>query len=495
MADERPTGHSEREDRRWKLERLRSMGLDPYPSLVERTHTIADFLRAFAAHVQKRDEVVVVGRIRTIRRHGGSTFVLIEDGTAQMQVYIRRDRVGAASYELVRTYVDPGDYVGVRGAAFTTKTGQQSLDATAFRILTKALRPLPEKYHGLRDTETRLRKRYLDLLASEDVRALFRQKARFWQSIRTFLLAHDFLEVETPVLENVPGGADAEPFVTHHRALDRDFFLRISLELPLKRLLVGGFERVFEIGRIFRNEGISSEHLQDYTQLEFYWAFADYTQLMSFVEELYQSAIQTVTGSLTVASRGRTIDWKSPWKRYDYYELFQTYVSLDLRKATEADLKAALATNTIPHDGVVGRGRSIDLLYKTLVRPHLQEPGFLLDPPVDIEPLAKRHPDDPQRVQRFQVVAWGTELGKGFSELNDPGDQRERFLEQQALRTAGDTEAQRLDEDFIEALEYGMPPAAGFGFSERLFAYLMDRPLRETVLFPPMKQATKENES
>lgn len=470
------------------------MGLDPYPSNVERTHTIADFLGAFDAHIQKHDDVAVVGRIRTVRRHGGSTFLSIEDGTGMVQVYVRRDRVGAESYELVRSYIDPGDYVSIRGTAFTTKTEQRSLEVSAFRLLTKALRPLPEKYHGLRDTETRLRKRYLDLLANDDVRTLFRQKARFWQSVRTFLLAHDFLEVETPVLENVPGGAEAEPFVTHHRALDRDFFLRISLELPLKRLLVGGFERVFEVGRIFRNEGISNEHLQDYTQMEFYWAFADYTQLMTFVEELYQSAIQAVTGSLTVTSRGRTVDWASPWKRYDYYELFQAHVSLDLRKATEADLKTAMTANNIPRDNIASRGRMIDLLYKTLVRPHLHEPGFLLDPPVDVEPLAKRHPDDPQRVQRFQVVAWGTELGKGFSELNDPVDQRERFMQQQALRAAGDAEAQRLDEDFIEALEYGMPPAAGFGLSERLFAYLVDRPLRETVLFPPMKHAAQENE-
>ncbi|MEK7498650.1 MAG: amino acid--tRNA ligase-related protein, partial [Patescibacteria group bacterium] len=285
-----------------------------------------------------------------------------------------------------------------------------------------------------------------------------------------------------------PGGADAEPFVTHHNALDTDFYLRISPELSLKRLLVGGFEKVFEIGRIFRNEGIDAEHLQDYTQLEFYWAYSNYEELMEYVEKMYKKVIEATTGSLVTHWRDHEIQWGGVWPKIEYFKIFKEKTGLDLDVATEEDLKKKAQGEGIRLEDHVGRGRLIDLIFKKLIRPHLIQPIFLIDPPVDIEPLAKRRPGHPHQVERMQVVACGTELGKGFSESNDPVDQRLRFEEQMKLREMGDKEAQYLDDDFVEALEYGMPPAAGFGVSERLFAILMDKPVRETVFFPLMRR-------
>jgi lysyl-tRNA synthetase class 2 len=327
----------------------------------------------------------------------------------------------------------------------------------------------------------------LDILTHPELKEMFKKKSRFWQTVREELRVAGFVEVETPVLEAVPGGADAEPFVTHHNALNQDFYLRISLELPLKRLLVGGFEKVFEIGRIFRNEGIDREHLQDYTQMECYWAYADYEEMMKFTEELYKKIVKSILGKPISKFGENAIDWEKKWKRVDYYEIFKSESGLDLKKVTESDLFKKAKELKLTPEKHLGRGRLIDLIYKKVVRPKLIEPSFLIDPPVDVEPLAKRREDDPTRVERFQIMAAGTELGKGFSELNDPLDQRKRFEEQMALREKGDKEAQRLDEDFLEALEYGMPPAAGFGMSERFFAVLMDRPVREQQIFPLMK--------
>jgi lysyl-tRNA synthetase class 2 len=294
--------------------------------------------------------------------------------------------------------------------------------------------------------------------------------------------------VETPVLENLPGGAEAEPFKTHHNALDEEFYLRISLELPLKRLLVGGYDKVFEIGRIFRNEGIDREHLQDYTQLEFYWAYSDYHDVMRLTEKVYKEVIEKTCGGLVTEFGGKKIDWSKKWPSVDYVEAFKkANDGLDPISASHTELAAKTRELKLEVDKNAGKGRLIDLIFKKTVRPTLIEPCFLINPPVEIEPLAKRHPENPAVVERFQIVACGTELGKGFSELNDPDDQRARFEEQMKLRAAGDAEAQYLDEDFLEALQYGMPPAGGFGVSERLFAILMDMPIRETVFFPLMR--------
>jgi lysyl-tRNA synthetase class 2 len=323
---------------------------------------------------------------------------------------------------------------------------------------------------------------------------MFRKKAAFWRAFRDFLLDNGFLEVETSVLEFIPGGAEAEPFKTHLKALDMDLFLRISLELPLKKLIVGGYEKVFEIGRIFRNEGIDKEHLQDYTQLEFYWAFHEYNDLMKLLEKMYKTVIKKTTGGLVTSYEGKKINWGKKWRRVDYVEAFKKAVKLDPLSATRAELLEKAKAMNLGPDNHVGKGRLIDLIFKKTVRPTLQDPCFLIDPPVEIEPLAKRHRKDPRRVERLQIMAAGTELGKGFSELNDPLDQRARFEDQMKLREAGDIEAQRLDEDFVEALEYGMPPTAGFGISERLFAVLMDKPVRETVFFPLMRPKPHEPE-
>ena len=475
-------------DRLWKLEDLQKLGHDPFPAKGERTHTVAEILVDFAKFFQAIHKVTLAGRIKALRTHGGLIFGNIEDGTGSMQFMLRSDDLGEDKFMLFEKHFDIGDIFEGTGTLIETKRGEKTLLLSDFHILTKSLRALPDQFHGLKDTELRLRKRYLDLLANADVREMFRQKSIFWQSVRDFLTEQGFLEVQTPVLESVPGGADAEPFITHHNALDRDFYLRISLELPLKRLLVGGYEKVFEIGRIFRNEGISTEHLQDYTQVEFYWAYADYNDLMKFIEKMYRKIVKNLFGATKATSQGIEVDWGKTWKRYDYYELFEQNTKIDLTKADVAELRAAADKLKIKYEKFADKGRLIDLLYKRTVRSKLVEPGFLIDPPVEVEPLAKRSAKDRGRVERIQVMAWGTELGKGFSELNDPIDQRKRFEEQMKLREAGDREAQMLDEDFVEALEYGMPPAAGFGMSERLFAVLMDKSVRETVIFPPMKE-------
>lgn len=310
--------------------------------------------------------------------------------------------------------------------------------------------------------------------------------------MRQFLSERGFLEMDMPILESTPGGAEAEPFVTHHNALDRDFFLRISLELPLKKMLVAGYEKVFEIGRIFRNEGISTTHLQDYTQMEFYWAYGDFEKLQKFLQEMYQHVLQETFGSLQISSGGVTCDWSGDWAQVNYLELFKEHTGLDLETCSDDDLKAYAQEQHIKVEDFAQRGRLIDLIFKA-VRKNIStdKPVFLINQPLELEPLAKRDPKNPKVVQRLQIVAYGTELGKGFGELNDPLDQRSRFEEQMKLRDAGDSEAQILDEDYLEAMEYGMPPAAGFGLSERLFSVLADKSIRETVIFPPMKDVMK----
>ncbi|MDP3965111.1 MAG: lysine--tRNA ligase [bacterium] len=471
-----------------KLKNLEAEGVLAYPGSTKRTHTIKEVQDEFEELERSKSIVTLTGRIRSIRRHGGSCFVDLQDGTASFQLFVSKKELDETKYKLFVDTIDPGDFIEASGVLFVTKQNQQSLQTGEINLLSKALRDLPSDHFGIKNIETRLRKRYIDLAVNEETRELFRKKAVFWQTIRNIMLEAGFLEVWTPVLENIPGGAEAEPFITHYKALDREFYLRISLELPLKKLLVGGYEKVFEIGRIFRNEGISAEHLQDYTQLEFYWAYADYHDLMKFLVTLYRQTIIAVTGGTEVSSGGQTVDWGNKWKEYDYVELFQERTGLDLRQATEKDLQKKASELKLKFESFTGRGRLIDLLYKKTVRPTLIEPGFLLNPPVEIEPLAKRLPQDNSRVQRLQVVAWGTELGKGFTELNDPLDQRARFEEQMRLREAGDTEAQMIDEDYLEAQEYGMPPCTGFGLSERLFAVLMDKPARETVMFPPLRE-------
>lgn len=473
------------EERKRKLKNIRDKGIDPYPASSKRTHTVIEVLENFVKLSRSGKKSYLTGRIRALRDQGGVAFIDLKDETGGIQAVLKKDNL--KDFDFWKENLDLGDFVEISGPLFKTKRGEKSVEVKTFKLLVKSLRPVPKDFYGITDIETRLRKRYLDLLLHPELREIFINKSRFWDSFRKILKGNGFLEVETSVLEATPGGADAEPFATHHNALNEDFYLRISLEIALKKLLVGGYEKVFEIGRIFRNEGIDAEHLQDYTQLELYLAYADYSDLMKFIELLYKKVIKETCGTLTTTWKGQKINWGKKWPKVDYYTIFNERTGLDLNKASEKDLFDKALKDGLKPDKSLGRGRLIDLIFKK-IRHTLMQPCFLVDPPVEIEPLAKRVYEEPGKVARFQVIACGTELGKGFSEANDPLDQRERFQAQTRLRERGDKEAQRLDEEFLASLEYGMPPAAGFGVSERLFAVLMDKPVREAVFFPLMKK-------
>ncbi len=471
-------------ERRKKLENIRKKGVEPYPSGSKRTHLVVEAVTGFDELSRSSKKIYLIGRVRALRDQGGLVFIDLEDESGRIQVILNKK--GLKDFEFWKENLDIGDFVEASGALLKTKRGEKSIEVKNLKLLVKSLRAIPKEVYGITDIEILLRRRYLDLLLHPEVREIFIKKSRFWDTVRETMKRNGFLEVETPVLETIPGGADAEPFVTRHHALKTDFYLRISLEIALKKLLVGGYEKIFEIGRVFRNEGIDAEHLQDYTSLEFYWAYADYDDLMKFTEELYKKVIKETCGSLTTVFRGQKINWGKKWPKVNYYTVFRKETGLDLGKATQRDLFNRAARAGLKPTKIMGRGRLIDLLFKK-ARSRMIQPCFLIDHPSDIAPLAKRIPSQPDKVARFQIIACGTELGNGFSEANDPLDQRERFKEQMKLRQKGDKEAQRLDEDFLEALEYGMPPAAGFGMSERLFAVLMDRPVRETTFFPLMK--------
>lgn len=467
-----------------KLENIKAMGIDPYPASTRREHTATQALDMFGK------SVAIAGRIRSLRPHGKISFVDLEDESGKIQVLFSSEYLNERRYGFLNN-LDIGDFIAVQGEIIKTQAGQLTISVQDYQLLTKSIKPLPSSWYGLKDVEERLRRRYLDLLLNPEVRNLFRLKSKFWANIRNYMLKDDFLEVEMPVLENIPGGADARPFITHHNALNIDLYLRISLELPLKRLLVGGYEKVFEIGRIFRNEGIDDEHLQDYTQLEFYWAYADYNQLMDFVQNMYQTIIKETFSTLKLKWQGQEIDWSGDWPRVEYTNLLNEKWGVDIDKLSVSDLYKLAEKLKVQVEPKLGKGRLLDYLYKKTIRPLLMQPMFVLNHPVEVEPLAKRLPKDPSKVQRMQILAMGSELGKGFSELNDPLDQRERFEEQMKLRDAGDEEAQMMDEDYVEAMEYGMPPNAGFGISERLFSMLVDKPIRECVFFPTMKPENK----
>ncbi len=470
-----------------KVKALEQAGLEPYPSSTSRTHTNVEALEQFGALLEQT--VTLVGRVRSMRGMGKIVFAHIEDGTARVQILVKQEVVGDQQFSFFLDTLDVGDFIEAQGKLFETKTGEKTLQASGFRLLAKSLLPLPAEHFGIADEETKLRKRYLDILFDPEVKELFIKKAKFWQAFRDFLLGEGFLEMYMPVLEPTTGGAEAEPFVTHHNALDRDFYLRISLELPLKKMLVAGYEKVFEIGRIFRNEGISATHLQDYTQMEFYWAYADFDMLLQFWQRMYQYVIQETFGSLRIEVGGHMCDWSGDFERVNYLDLFSKHTGIDLDSCSDEELKDYCDTHKIVYEDFIGRGRLIDLIFKK-IRASLPKdrPIFLVNQPIELEPLAKKVLGNEKLVQRAQLIAYGSELGKGFGELNDPLDQRARFEAQEKLRQAGDTEAQMIDESYVEAMEYGMPPAAGFGVSERLFSMLAGRPIRETVVFPPMKE-------
>ena len=470
-----------------KIARLKEAGMEAYPARTGRTHTVGQFLQNHETLEKNSEQVMLAGRVMSIREHGGSLFVDIFDGT-KGQCYVQRDKLGEASYDLFIGTVDMGDIVEFAGMAFNTKRGMPSLDVTGWRMLAKSLRPLPDEWYGIKDEDERFRKRYLDILLSKDLADRIRRRSKFWNTFRQFLLERDFVEVETPVLETMTGGADARPFVTHHNALDIDVYLRISAgELWQKRLMVAGLPKTFEIGRIFRNEGMSAEHAQDYTAIEFYEAFKEYEAGMEMIIELYRVVADTVYGTRTFSIKDFTVNLDASWERYDFCELIKRHFAIDPLVVTVEEVRTVLEDNNIPFEEKgFNRDRGVDLLWKQ-IRKTLGGPGFLIGVPVYLEPLAKRSGKDARVVERFQIILGGSEMGKGFSELNDPIDQAERFAHQQELREAGDDEAQMNDASFVEALEYGMPPAFGFGISERLFSFLEGVSIREGQIFPLMR--------
>ena len=423
----------------------------------------------------------------SIREHGGSMFVDIFDGI-KGQCYVQKDKLGDEAYNLFVATVDTGDIIECSGSAFKTKRGQPSLDAAAWRMLAKSLRPIPDEWFGIKDEDERFRKRYLDILLTKDLADRIRRRSVFWNSIRSYLIERDFVEVETPVLETTTGGADARPFDTHHNALDMDVYLRISAgELWQKRLMVAGLPKTFEIGRIFRNEGISPEHAQDYTQLEFYWAFADYQKGMDLVEDMYKYVSQQTYGTLKFTIGKFEVDLGTPWERYDYTKTIQKYTNIDIKTADLKTIEAKLQELGVKFstDGW-NISRAIDTLWK-YCRRQIGGPGFLTGVPKALSPLSKSDSEHPDITERFQPIIAGSEMGNGYSELNDPVDQAERFSEQSKLREAGDAEAQMFDHEYVEALEYGMPPTCGFGVSERLFSFLEGVSVREAQIFPLMR--------
>lgn len=487
----------QRDQRLRNLEALVERGFEAYPYGYAVTHTAARLHELHPAPEPGarlgEERVVVAGRVLLLRMLGKLTFATLQDGSgARIQVSFQKDKLEA--YNALKK-VDLGDWLEVAGTLYATKTGELTVDADAFRPLVKSLRPLPDKHHGLTEKEARYRQRYLDLMVNPEVKRAFELRGKATSYIRRYLDGLGFLEVETPVLQAVPGGAEARPFVTHHNALDYDFHLRISLELYLKRLIVGGFDAVYEIGRNFRNEGISYKHNPEYTMLELYWAGKDYLDILALVETMYSGLVQELLGTTKLTYQGTVLDFTPPWPRVDYTGELAKRAGFDFDPLDEPRLRAWAAEK---HPGAAAGepplaqrplNQLFDKLYDIYVEPNLVGPVFVMDHPEAISPLAKRHRSRPGLVERFEPVAIGMELGNAFSELNDPIDQRERFERQQALRDAGDDEAQMLDEDFLTALEYGMPPTGGLGLGiDRLAMLLADVPsIRDVILFPLLR--------
>jgi lysyl-tRNA synthetase class 2 len=486
-----PTIEELRKTRIEKLKKLEAAGLLGYPATTKRTHNVAEVLENFkslSGGIFGKKSVVIAGRIMAKRGQGGLTFLDVNDGTGKIQALIKVDKLGEKGYQFFLDVFDIGDFVEVKGTLFTTQRGEKTIETEDYKMLAKALLPLPEKWHGLQDVEERLRKRYLDILFNPEVKEMVEKRAIFWNAIREFLVKNGFLEVETPVLETTPGGADAKPFKTHHNALNLDVYLRISTgELWQKKLMVAGFNKTFEIGRQFRNEGMDAEHLQDYTQMEFYLAYADYEQGMKLVEEMYKYVAKKTFGTLQFKIGEFNVDLSKKWEKYDYVSTISKYTRVNIAEASLQEIEKALQKLKVDYDKKgFNKTRAIDNLWK-YCRKKIEGPGFLINEPLEVSPLAKKMEKHPDLVQRFHVIFAGSELGNGYSELNNPLDQAERFEQQQKLREKGDEEAQMYDKDFVEALEHGMPPTCGFGMSERVFAFLMNKPARETQIFPLMR--------
>jgi len=476
--------------RRQKLEELKSQGHNPFFCNFKPTHRAEELLEKYgglaAGQEAKGSRVAVAGRIMSLRWHGKSSFAHLMDGTAKIQVYVRCEVVGDEAYRLFKRF-DIGDFLGVNGSVFKTRTGEVTVLVGGFVLLAKSLRPLPEKWHGLKDVEIRYRQRYLDLICNPQVKEVFLIRSRIISRIRKFLDDRGFLEIETPMMQTLPGGAAASPFVTHHKALGRDLYLRIAPELYLKRLVVGGLERVYEINRSFRNEGISTRHNPEFTMLELYQAYSDYEDLMEMTQELIAHLAKQVLGTLKIEYQTQPIDLSPPWERLTLAEAISKYGGLDLVKVKDLrsrakDLGIEVANNESDF-------QMIDDIFKELVEPKLIQPTFITDYPIELTPLARSKPEDHRIAERFELFVGGIELANAYSELNDPVEQRERLAQQMALRWAGSEKAGKIDEDFIRALEYGMPPTGGLGIGiDRLVMVLTNSAsIRNVILFPHLR--------
>ena len=488
------------ESRQDKLRKLRAQGIDPYPPRFHRTHTNREavdwYQKAEASRGEgyhSRKKLAVAGRITALRDMGKAAFLDLRDGSQRLQVHLRSD-VLEESYSLMET-LDLGDFLGVEGSMFRTRRGEITLQARNMVLLAKAHRPPPEKWHGLRDVEIRYRQRYLDLIANPDVKSVFQNRSRIISAVRSFMDGRGYIEVETPVMVPVAAGAMAQPFVTKHNALDRVLYLRIATELYLKRLIIGGLDRVYEIGRIFRNEGIDMDHNPEFTMLESYEAYADYNEIMALVEQMVATAARTVNGSARATFHGHEIDFTPPWRRLSLKEELKK-AGLDIEELSQTeDLVTAARAKGVETAGLESRGRIIDKLVGSLIEPNLIQPAFLVDYPVEMSPLAKAKGDDPRYAERFEAFAGGMEIANSFTELNDPEVQRERFQEQERLRESfGDEDFDRMDEDFLTAMEYGMPPTGGLGVGiDRLVMLLTGQDtIRDVVLFPQLRSKGTE---
>lgn len=484
-----------RDERVKKLNTLKDMGILPFPSTAKKDFSNNEIIENFSKYENK--ELSLTGRLVSLRTHGQVVFADLSDFSGKIQLYIKEANIlPTNTSEQIMGFselhlLDIGDFVQAEGKVTKTKSGEKSLLVKKLKLLTKSIRPMPDKHEGLKDRETIFRRRYLDLTINSEKRELFIRKAKFWRFCREFLHREGFIEVETPILEHFTGGADAKPFTTHHDALDEDFYLRISTELFQKRLIGGGFEKVFTLGPNFRNEGLSDEHLQEYYQLEWYWAYANYRDNMILTEKLFREVAQNVYGKTKFTKNEYTFDLSQKWEEIDYTQSIKNKFNIDVFKTSDEEIIEITKKHNISLEGAINRNRLIDNLWK-IIRKEISGPAFLINHPKFISPLAKSSEKNGSLTERFQIIIAGSELGNGYSELNDPFDQLDRFLEQQEARNMGDAEAQMLDIDFVEMLEYGMPPTSGFGLSERLFWFLEDITAREGTLFPQLRGKIEE---
>ncbi len=495
-TEDEPTGTRAldelRAHRQGKVDALRADGIEPYPTRFHRTHEAADVHAGWGeleAGAETDDEVRVAGRILLLRRQGKLVFAQLRDATGSIQLFVSKATVGDEAFDRIAA-LDLGDWVGVTGTVMVTRKGELSVAVASCELLAKAVRPLPDKWHGLTDVDQRYRQRYVDLIVNDDARRVLEVRTRTIDALRRRLGERGFIEVETPVLHHEPGGATARPFTTHHNALDLDLYLRIALELHLKRLVVGGIERVYEIGRVFRNEGIDTKHNPEFTMLEAYEALTDYRGMMELTEDLITAAALGALGTTVVEVRGESIDLAVPWRQVSMVELIEEHLDLQMHPSMDlASARAAVEKVGLDPDPSWGPGRCTHHVYDELVEHRLVQPTFVLDHPAEVSPLAKAHADDPTLVERFELIIGGSELANAYSELNDPVDQRRRFETEQTRRTAGDVEAGTVDEDYLRALEYGLPPTGGMGIGiDRLVMLLAGvTSIREVVLFPTLR--------